>query len=42
MQGASTYNPMGNMTNPSKFLFNRDFSTPEEPKVVARWNRKFR
>lgn len=26
---------MGNMTNPSKFLFNRDFSAPEEPKVVA-------
>ncbi|WP_346891443.1 FliH/SctL family protein [uncultured Roseibium sp.] len=23
------------MTNPSKFLFNRDFSAPEEPKVVA-------
>jgi flagellar assembly protein FliH len=26
---------MGSMTNPSKFLFNMDFSEPEEPEVVA-------
>lgn len=26
---------MGSMTNPSKFLFNMDFSTPEEPEVEA-------
>ena len=32
---AKFYKPMGKMTNPSKFLFNRDFSAPEEPKVVA-------
>ncbi len=35
MQGANTYKPMGRTTNPSKFLFNRDFSAPEEPKAVA-------
>lgn len=35
MQGANTYKPMGSMTNPSKFLFNRDFSAPEEPEVAA-------
>ena len=35
MQGADYYKPMGNMTNPSKFLFNRDFSAQEEPEVVA-------
>jgi len=35
MQAGTFNNPMGNMTNPSKFLFNRDFSAPEEPKVVA-------
>jgi len=26
---------MGSMTNPSKFLFNMDFSAPEEPEVVV-------
>jgi len=26
---------MGSMSNPSKFLFNMDFSAPEEPEVVA-------
>jgi flagellar assembly protein FliH len=26
---------MGSMTNPSKYLFNMDFSEPEEPEVVA-------
>lgn len=34
-QPAATYNRMGTMTNPSKFLFNVDFSEPEEPEVVA-------
>ena len=32
---AGTENRMGSMTNPSKFLFNMDFSEPEEPEVVA-------
>lgn len=32
---AGAYNRMGTMTNPSKFLFNVDFSEPEEPEVVA-------
>jgi len=34
-QPAGIYNTMGSMTNPSKFLFNMDFSIPEEPEVVA-------
>lgn len=34
-QSASIYNSMGSMTNPSKFLFNVDFSEPEEPQEVA-------
>lgn len=34
-QSAGTNNKMGSMTNPSKFLFNIDFSEPEEPEVVA-------
>ncbi|MES0811635.1 FliH/SctL family protein [Roseibium sp. SCPC15] len=34
-QSAGTYNSMGSMNNPSKFLFNIDFSEPEEPEVVA-------
>ncbi|MCV0423909.1 MAG: flagellar assembly protein FliH [Roseibium sp.] len=34
-QTAGIYNSMGSMTNPSKFLFNVDFSEPEEPEVVA-------
>ncbi|MEM5585481.1 MULTISPECIES: FliH/SctL family protein [unclassified Roseibium] len=32
---AGSYNRMGSMTNPSKYLFNMDFSEPEEPEVVA-------
>jgi len=32
---AGSYNRMGSMTNPSKFLFNVDFSEPEEPEEVA-------
>jgi flagellar assembly protein FliH len=35
-QSAGTYSKMGSMTNPSKYLFNIDFSEPEEPEVVAR------
>ncbi len=34
-QTAGTYSRMGRMTNPSKFLFNVDFSEPEEPEEVA-------
>jgi len=35
-QAAGISNKMGSMTNPSKFLFNLDFSEPEEPlEVVA-------
>ncbi len=34
-QTARTYNTMGSMTNPPKFLFNLDFSAPEEPEEVA-------
>lgn len=34
-QSAGIYNSMGSMTNPSKFLFNVDFSEPEEPEEVA-------
>ncbi|WP_281927192.1 FliH/SctL family protein [Roseibium album] len=34
-QMAGTYNSMGSMTNPSKFLFNMDFTAPEEPEVVV-------
>jgi flagellar assembly protein FliH len=34
-QQAETYTRMGTMTNPSKFLFNMDFSEPEEPEEVA-------
>lgn len=34
-QSAGIENKMGSMTNPSKFLFNIDFSEPEEPEVVA-------
>ncbi|GAB4535719.1 MAG: FliH/SctL family protein [Roseibium sp.] len=30
-----SYNRMGSMTNPPKFLFNVDFSEPEEPEEVA-------
>lgn len=36
MQAGNRYNSMGIMTtNPSKFLFDMDFSAPEEPEVVA-------
>ena len=34
-QTAGIYNSMGSMTNPSKFLFNVDFSEPEEPEIVV-------
>jgi len=34
-QSAGTYSRMGSMRNPSKFLFNVDFSEPEEPEVVV-------
>jgi len=34
-QSVDRSNTMGSMANPSKFLFNVDFSEPEEPEVVA-------
>ncbi len=34
MQAGTQRNPMGSMTNPSKFLFELDFSAPEEPEIV--------
>ncbi|WP_420414113.1 FliH/SctL family protein [Roseibium sp.] len=34
-QQAESYTRMGTMTNPSKFLFNVDFSEPEEPEEIA-------
>ena len=35
-QPAGSTNRMGNMNNPSKFLFNMDFSAPEEPEIMTR------
>ena len=34
-QPAGTDDRIGSMTNPSKYLFNMDFSEPEEPEIVA-------
>ncbi len=34
-QGVTSYDRMGSMTNPSKFLFNMDFSAPVEPEEVV-------